>query len=352
MDSFDQGNNRADHAIQHGVDTISLTSSEIGLLWRTYLCESMAKCFLSYFVEKSKDPDIRSVLQCALKGSNQHINSITELFKGEKFPIPHGFTEENFDVNAKKLFSESFMLTYTRFEAKYSMVHFSLAFSNSVRPDICGLFEGCLSDSIELFKQANGVLLSKGLLERTPYIPIPNRVEYVQDVQNYFKGFIGEKRPINALEIEQCFVTAQAKLIERTIILGLGQVVESKILKDYLLRGKQIADKQIEVLSSLLLEEDLAIPTASNNQVTESTESPFSDKLILFNVVAFSSLSMTALGIALANCARKDILLSLSRLNAEVANYAKGGLDLMIKQGWLERTPEAPNRKALRSHHE
>lgn len=77
-----------------------------------------------------------------------------------------------------------------------------------------------------------------------------------------------------------------------------------------------------------------------------------SDKLILFNVVAFSSLSMTALGIALANCARRDILLSLSRLNAEVANYAKGGLDLMIKQGWLERTPEAPNRKHLRSHHE
>ena len=59
-----------------------------------------------------------------------------------------------------------------------------------------------------------------------------------------------------------------------------------------------------------------------------------------------------SLGIALANCARKDILLSLSRLNAEVANYAKGGLDLMIKEDWLERTPEAPNRKDLRNQHE
>lgn len=179
-------------------------------------------------------------------------------------------------------------------------------------------------------------------------MPIPDRVEYVHDVQNFFKGFIGKKRPINALEIEQCFVTAQSKLIERTLILGLGQVVKSKLLKDYLLRGKQIADKQIEVLGSFLTDEDLAIPATSDNQVTESTESPFSDKLIMFNITAFSSLNMTGLGIAFANCARKDILLSISRLIAEVADYAKGGLDLMIKQGWLERVPEASTRKALR----
>ncbi|HZK54684.1 MAG TPA: DUF3231 family protein [Desulfosporosinus sp.] len=352
MDSCKQGNVCGYHVIQHDLDNISLTSSEIGLIWRTYLCESMAKCYLSYFVEKSKDPDTRAVLKFALEGSRQHINDITDIFKGAKFPIPYGFTEEDFDVTAKKLFSDSFMLTYTRFEARYSMVHFSLAFSNSVRPDICGFFEGCLKDSIELFKKANDVLLAKGLLERTPYIPIPNRVEYVHDVANYFKGLMGEKRPINALEIEQCFVTAQSKLIERTIILGLVQVVKSKILKDYLLRGKQIADKQIEVLGSILLEEDLAIPTNSIHQVSDSKEAPFSDKLILFSITAFSSLSMTGLGTALANCARKDILLALSRLNVEVANYAKGGLDLMITQGWLERTPEAPNRKELRSQRE
>ena len=41
--------------------------------------------------------------------------------------------------------------------------------------------------------------------------------------------------------------------------------------------------------------------------------------------------------------------LSIIRLSAEVADYVKGGLDLMIKQGWLERVPEASNRKALRS---
>ena len=317
MDKCAQGNYSDEQVIQHDLDNISLTSSEMGLLWRTYLCESMARCFLSYFVEKCVDPDIRFVLQRALEISNQHINAITTFFKSEKFPIPHGFTEEDFDLTAKKLFSDGFMLTYTRFEAKYSMVHFSLAFASSVRPDICGFFEECLKDTTKLFKQANHVLLSKGLLERTPYIPIPIKVEFVHDVKHYFKGFIGEKRPINALEIEQCFVTTQSKLIERTIILGLGQVVKTRIIKEYLLRGKQIADKQIEVLGSLLLEEDLAIPTTSNNHVAESTESPFSDKLILFNIVAFSSLSMTGLGIALANCARKDILVCMSRLNVE-----------------------------------
>ena len=223
--------------IQHSLDNISLTSSEIGLLWRTYLAESMSKCMLPYFIEKCKDADIRSVLQFALDVSSQHINTITGIYNTANFPIPHGFTEEDYDITAKKLFSDNFMLVYTRFAAKYGMVNFSLAFSNTVRADICGFFEGCLNNSKEIYKKANDVLISKGLLERAPYIPIPDRVEYVHDVQSFYKGLLGEKRPINALEIEQCFDTTYSKLIEKTMVLGLNQVAESKIVMKYLSWG-------------------------------------------------------------------------------------------------------------------
>jgi|GEM_PF-4938749 len=83
--------------IQHNVDNISLTATEIGQLWGTYMAQSMSKCMLPYFVEKCKDPDIRSVLVRVLDVSNQHVNSMTEIFNKANFPIPHGFTDEDFD---------------------------------------------------------------------------------------------------------------------------------------------------------------------------------------------------------------------------------------------------------------
>jgi len=44
--------------------------------------------------------------------------------------------------------------------------------------------------------------------------------------------------------------------------------------------------------------EDLPIPTTYQSQVTDSTESPFSDKLILFHLSVFIAHSITELGFA------------------------------------------------------
>ncbi|WP_307439756.1 DUF3231 family protein [Bacillus sp. V2I10] len=41
-------------------------------------------------------------------------NSKNKLFQNEKFPIPHGFTDEDVDINAPRLFSDVFMLLYLR----------------------------------------------------------------------------------------------------------------------------------------------------------------------------------------------------------------------------------------------
>ncbi len=131
--------------------------------------------------------------------------------------------------------------------------------------------------------------------------------------------------------------------------MGFGQVAKSKKLKDYFSRGKQIADKQTGVLGSLLEDEDLPKPINYDALVTDSTESPFSDKLILFHSTIFMSLSIQAYGLALGNCARPDVASSITRLTAELGDYVKDGLDLMIEHGWLERVPEAANRKELRA---
>jgi len=110
-----------------------------------------------------------------------------------------------------------------------------------------------------------------------------------------------------------------------------------------------LTDKQIEVLRSLLKDEDLPIPITYQSLVTDSTESPFSDKLLLFHLSVFISNSITQVGFATANCARLNLVVTTTRLVAELTDYVKDGIDLSIKNGWLERISETAERKELRT---
>ena len=69
----------------------------------------------------------------------------------------------------------------------------------------------------------------------------------------------------------------------------------------------------------------------------------------MFHSTVFLAHSISGYGLALANCARTDIVSSVTRLMAEFGDYVKDGLDLMIENGWLERVPEAANRKEIRT---
>lgn len=240
------------------------------------------------------------------------------------------------------------MLLYSRFMAKYGMINFSFARSISIRPDIINFFEGCLNDFNEISNKASNVALSKGLIARAPNIPIPDRVEFVTADTSFFKGLMEDKRPLNALEIGHIFINVHQRQLEDALILGFGQVSKSKKTKDYFSRGKQNIDKQVGVLGSFLEDEDLPKPINYDYLVTDSTESPYSDKLMMFHSTIFLAHSISGYGLALANCARTDIVASLTRLMAEFGDYVKDGLDLMIENGWLERIPEAANRKELR----
>ncbi|CAA7603264.1 Protein of unknown function (DUF3231) [Acididesulfobacillus acetoxydans] len=335
------------HAIQHNPENIQLTAAEIGQLWTMYLAESMGACMLPYFAATSKDPDIHAVLQFALDASARHVQTITAIFEAAYFPIPHGFRDEDFDVSAKPLYSETFMLLYTTLMAKYAILGFGLAYTSSSRPDVRQFFEGCLNDSTAISKKGHAVLLAKGLLPRAAYVPIPDRVEYTHDVQGFYKGLIGDKRPLNALEIDHLFVNIISRSLRNTLTTGFEQTTKSKLIKDYLSRGRLINDKQIDILSQLLEDADLSTLPNYDHLVTESLESPFSDKLILFHFTTMTANAIAAGGLALSNSTRSDIILTFGRFIAELGDLAKDGVNLMIKQGWLERVPEAANRKEL-----
>ncbi|WP_040413104.1 DUF3231 family protein [Desulfosporosinus sp. OT] len=69
---------------------------------------------------------------------------------------------------------------------------------------------------------------------------------------------------------------------------------------------------------------------------------------MLFQTTIAMARIILVYGLALTNSARKDVVLALSRrLMAEIIEFSKDGVDLLIENGWLERVQETANRQEL-----
>ncbi|MGG1517899.1 DUF3231 family protein [Paenibacillus oryzisoli] len=329
---------------------IKLTASELGTLWTTYINDTMAKCILSYFFQKAEDLEIKHVVESALRISVNHLESLKRLFKEEDFPIPQGFTDHDVNVHAKRLFSDSFSLYYLKNMSKVGITTFGVAFSMATRADIRAFFHDCTMHTIALDQKVTELLLAKGLYVRPPSIPTPHLIEFVSDKSFLSGGFFGfgDKRPLLSIEIAQLFSNIHTNALGKALLMGFSQVVKSPEIHKYFITGKEISSKHVKVFSDVLLDDDIPTPMTWDADVSDSTDPPFSDKLMLFHVSLLIAAGTANYGVSAAACPRKDLATSYVRLAAEIATYAENGALLMIKNSWLEEPPQNPDRDALR----
>lgn len=332
--------------VQHNLESIFPNASEIGNLWAGYLAENMAVCMLKFMVAKSKDPDIKPLLQQALDLSSQRINSMEELFNSIHHPIPEGYGEKDVDINAPELFSESFSLAYTRLMNVYIELKYSMALSRSSRQDFRQFFSEAINTSRDINQRATDILLAKGLLAKAPHVIIPDTIEIVHD-KNYYGSILGGKRPLNVLEISHLFHNMQVKLLLSTLKLGFSQVIKSEKIKDYMYNGSLMHKEQASKLGKILADENLPEGIPFDFHITDSKQSPFSDKLMLAHSTVVTAFCLVEAGFGLTNSARKDISSTLTNIIAAILADSKNGADLMIENGWLERVPETANRSEL-----
>ena len=335
--------------VQHGLTGIMPMSSEIGFLWTSYYAESMSICFLKRYTEVAEDPDIHAIMQWVLDITNRRVERMEDLFNSINHPIPNAFGEKDVEVNAKKLFSDSFKLLYTRLMHKFISIHYLEALTVSARSDFRHYFKECLNTSVEIHQRATDILIAKGLLLKYPSIVIPDRVDYVHDT-GYFGSiipFIKNKRPLNAIEISHIFSIMETKQLIATLNLGYSQVVKSEKVRAFISKAKQLSDKHLKVLGSALNDEDINVPIISEILVTDSKESTHSDKLILVHVTTILSFVISGYGTALTSTARIDLVSMYRGFINEILTLTKEGAELMIEAGWLERIPETADRKKL-----
>ncbi|WP_391560656.1 DUF3231 family protein [Robertmurraya sp.] len=326
---------------------IRLTAPEIASLWTQYIFDTMSICFFRYALEHIEDHEVKSIYQTSLEVSKKHVEEITVFLQKENHPIPLGFTEkDDVNIHAPRLFQDPFYLNYLYIMTLQGMTGYALSVSTSIRSDLRKYYITCMSETMELFDQSINLMLSKGLFTRPPIITPPDSIDFVKN-QSFLTGWLGDRRPLNAIEIGDITFNMLKMHLHAALKVGFIQVAQSKEVRQHFKRGLDIANKHIKIFESVFKEDKLNSPISWQSMITNSTSNTFSDKYMMYQIQLSAQLSLSYYGSALSVNARRDIGAKYLRLILELLHYADDGANIMIKNGWLEQPPIASDRESL-----
>lgn len=326
-----------------------LTAACIGTLWTQYISSTLTDCMFGYFLAQAENQEIREVISSARQVTRSQLQRIKQIIKSDDYPVPIGFTDSDVNIDAPRLYSDPFFLAYLRNLARLGLITYGLAATTASREDVRQHFQQSLTEMVAVEDKVVKIEKEKGLYIRAPYIPAPERPEFVQSSE-FLGSVFGTRRPLSAVEIGNIFIGCQNNIMGKPLLMGFAQTAEAKELREYFLRGKEIAHKHVELLSALLINNDLPAPMSLDSYVTDSTVAPFSDKLMLEHTLLAIRAGVIYYGMALASTARLDITGSYARLLTEALQYAEDGAHLAIRHKWLEQPPLAADRRELVLH--
>lgn len=326
--------------------SIKLTTSEISGLWTTYIQNSAVICVFKYFLTYIQDSEIKQVVDEALKLSQSHLKQIEDIFMEGNIPVPMGFSDKDVDLAAPPLYTELYTLSFVYRFGQINLHHFGLTASKVARDDVAAFFFTGLDSVTKLYKMSLELMLAKGIYDRPPKITYPEKAEIIQE-QSYLGKWFGKQRALNVMELGEIFFVIERNYIGLLLLYGFIQVVKDKEVKQYLIRGKELSEKQINIFNELLRKEDLLEISPVTMEVTNSTTAPFSDKLIMFLITATTATSVPLLAYAMSVTNRKDVTAHYPGIIAEIMLFGEDGINIMINRGWVEQPPLAFNRKAF-----
>lgn len=99
-----------------------------------------------------------------------------------------------------------------------------------MREDIREFFVYCNQCTTILLGQINNVLIEKKLIPKAPIIPTPDGIDYITK-DNYLSGFIGDIRPLHALEITHLYDNIENNVTSKALLLGFYQTVRDEKIK-------------------------------------------------------------------------------------------------------------------------
>lgn len=325
---------------------IELTTPEISGLWKTYLQNTATLCFIKHFIQFVQDLEIKPLLEeqrYLLEKFNEDVRSI---FIEENFPIPKGFSDEDVDLSAPALYTDLYGLSFVYRFNQMSLSDYATTATKVARKDVVDFFYNCMQSTAAIYKKALNLMLSKGIYDRPPKMNYPDKAEFIEKKDSILDIWFGEKRPLNAFELGEIFYIIERNYIGILLLMGFIQVVKDKELKNYLIKGKELAQKQIDIFNKVLKDEEHLGNIPVSMEVKDSIISPFSDRLMMFMISSTITTGIYLAAYAVSVSMRKDLAAHYISIIIEIMKYGEEGLKIMVDRGWMEQPPQAFDRVA------
>ncbi|MGD6896607.1 DUF3231 family protein [Bacillus infantis] len=328
--------------------TNPLNVSEIGSLWQTYQEKTLIMRFLEYFIEKADDPQARNILGGLWQELNFYVAEMENLFSEQGMVKPVGFTSEDVNLEAPKLYDNGFDIMFVRVLKEVSMGLYTLGMNMTYNKKVMAIYEGLTTVTQKIYKLSTRYLLENGILSLPPKVTMQKKTEFIKS-KKYMEGFklIGEKRPLSALEVGILHHNLEVNNIGMQLITGFAQCAQNKEARQYFLKGKDLAKKQVKVMEELLLDGDVHLFATSGATVTTSTVPPFSDKLMMHCIYILNGFGLIGSGTGGFFSLRNDLAMKTLLLAKDVYFYAQEGINIKIKNGWFEEPPQMENRSQI-----
>ncbi|PKG23618.1 DUF3231 family protein [Niallia nealsonii] len=325
---------------------LKLTSSEIGTLWGEFVNGTMIDVVNRYMVSIIEDKRIKAIFEDAIKTFEKQKQQIVTFLEKEGFPVPIGFNESDLFKGKQRLFTDIFCLNYLHIMSLHGLLGHSTALGVSVRKDLREFYDSCDNDAKKMYHQTIELLLDKGNFQRDPLFYPNKNPEYVSS-QDFTDGFFGKGRTLAATEIISISFNLKKSIMAKTLSIAFSQVAQSKEVRKFLADSEKTADGQIKTFSKIMQADNLPAPKSWETEVTTSTESPFSDKLMLYHIGFLFQAAQTYHGTGLASAMRTDLVTAYESTILKNLWVTKKWFNLMVENKWLEQPPLAPNRKEI-----
>ncbi|MFY0761963.1 DUF3231 family protein [Metabacillus dongyingensis] len=328
---------------------IPITSSELGNLWMTYQDKTMIMRFLEYFLEHVEKEETRQILQSYYERCAESAEFVKSIFQQEGAVIPAGFTENDVNKGAPKLFDYMYDVMYLHMMAKLGTSLYALYSTMSYRQDIRQFFRRLTTEAQEAYDQTTNVLLETGVLSRPPFVSMPKEVKFVQD-KNYMAGglnWFSNERSLNTIEVSLIHHSIETNLTGMQLMIGFAQVANNQEVRNHFIKGMELAKKIETSLGEFLRQDYIEPPATHAGKATNSTVAPFSDKLMMYNTSLLSTFGLGSNALGGAFSLRSDLPAKMALLAKNIFDFAKQGGKIMVKNGWMEEPPQVEDRNQL-----
>lgn len=325
---------------------LKLTSSEIGTLWGEYVNGTMTDVVNRYMVSIIEDESIKVIFEDAIKVFEKQKKQLVTFMENEGFPVPIGFTESDLNKGAKRLFTDIFCLNYLHIMTLHGLLGHTTALGVSVRKDLRNFYDSCDNDAKRMYHQTIELLLEKGSFQRDPLFYPEKNPEFISS-QDFTDGFFGKGRRLTAIEIISISFNLKKSIMAKTLSIAFSQVAQTKEVRKFLTDSEKTADQQIKDFTKIMQTDNLPAPKSWETEVTTSTDSPFSDKLMLYHIGFLFQAAQNYHGAGLASAMRTDLVTTYEATILKNLMVTKKWFDLMVHNKWLEQPPLAPNRKEI-----